>query len=63
MKEMDIVVICTNCHMMAPYTPPAGDYPFGTWDWQHPCRHCGANSWAAHDKHYDIVTGRKLPED
>ena len=53
-----VVVICTACGVAADYDPPDGSHPFGVWHWRQPCKHCGANEWAAHDMDRDRQTGK-----
>ena len=56
--DLKIVVICSKCGSLAPYTLPDPSNPFGVWHWDKPCRKCGANAWVAHDTARDIRTGR-----
>ena len=60
MDTMNVVVICSKCGMVAPYDPPDGNNPCGTWHWHQPCPHCDAEKWAAHDPKLDFRTGRPL---
>lgn len=53
-----VVVICSKCGAPAPYDPPSGGNPWGTWHWHQPCEHCGAEAWGAHDSIRDMQTGR-----
>lgn len=53
-----VVVICTRCGQLADFEPPSGSAPWGTWYWHQPCRHCGAEEYAAHDTDRDIQTGQ-----
>lgn len=62
-NEMNVVVICTRCGTLAPYDPPNGNNPWGTWHWHQPCPRCGAEQWAAHDPTCDWHTGRPLEDD
>lgn len=58
MDDLKVIVICTKCRKMAPYTPPDANNPWGTFHWHQPCPNCGAEEWGAHDTKIDIVTGR-----
>ena len=53
-----VVVICARCGTPADWSPPDGSHPFGVWHWHQPCRHCGAEDWAAHDTDRDPKTGQ-----
>lgn len=57
---LDVVMICTKCGALAPYTPPDINNPWGTWHWHQPCTRCGAEQWAAHDVCRDWKSGRRL---
>lgn len=61
--NFDIVVICTHCGKVVPYTPPDLNHPWGVWDWHRPCQNCGAEDFAAHDINCDWKTGRALAHD
>ena len=62
MGSLNLIVICTKCGQMAPYTPPGGSDPWGKWDWHQPCPNCGAEAWAEHDVNRDWRAGKLLEE-
>jgi hypothetical protein len=60
MNLYKVIVICSKCGRMAPYTPPYGSNIWGVWNWHQPCPFCGENAWVAHEPVRDWKTGKPL---